>query len=837
VTGLYGGTDWGPTDAWLTSSDRTVLICTYEKAEALMRFLGPRFLGRVSLVVIDEAHMVQFGGNTNDLRKAESRELRLESLGARLFSYLNEERSRVIALSAVASEAETALARWIARQPEGTPTKTSYRSTRQLVGHLECTPERKYVIRYDLLDGASLEFPEEEDGAASMPFVRDPFPSYPRARKFEAEETPEKRLRPFLFWAAMHLASPNERGEQRAVLVSITQGIGGYAEDFLNLLNNAWAEASLPPFFQRPSDSNKLDVWQRCLDSCEDYFGRNSREYRLLQQGIVVHHGKMPGLMARLLIDLLQRRIVNLVLATSTLSEGVNLPFETVLIPSLTRRRGSTPTPLSVPEFSNLVGRAGRPGFGTEGRSLVLLLTRSRDWRVRQDHKLYSNLINGLQVQGNTTDSTSGANSALASLLIYLERKWNEITGTRRRRNFLTWLEQTAPRSFNEPTNNEDKNPEFDAIEALDSLDSILLSAIVETEQITLQELNPNELERQLQMLWRQTYAHYASQDEERLERLFVRRGRALKTNIYTDASERRRLYRTSLPPRSGTQLLNLYRPLREYLATGTEYTVWSTDQQFNYIRDTIDRLGSLSKFRIAKPRGLRDLTWEQILRWWLCHRLAPRQPTAAQVTDWHEFISENFTYRFNWGLGSVIALAIDEAFDGEMLGPSLENWSLTGLPWIVFWMKELIVWGTLDPVAAYLLARVDEVTIRQTAEEVAQEYYIHVADQDVREQLNAATIKTWTQEFFSNRERESSQVRSVPHTTNVFLLRDFNNAPRQQFKVIPVEIGNDIHWFDPAGFPLARSQRPEDWQSSYLTKYDFTLNASEQTVSPRAYV
>src|SRR5208283_390521 len=39
VTGLYGGTDWGPTDAWLTAKHRTVLICTYEKGEALLRFV------------------------------------------------------------------------------------------------------------------------------------------------------------------------------------------------------------------------------------------------------------------------------------------------------------------------------------------------------------------------------------------------------------------------------------------------------------------------------------------------------------------------------------------------------------------------------------------------------------------------------------------------------------------------------------------------------------------------------------------------------------------------------------------------------------------------------
>ena len=46
ITGLYGGTDWGPTDVWLTTENQTVLICTHEKAEALIRFLGPLFLHR-----------------------------------------------------------------------------------------------------------------------------------------------------------------------------------------------------------------------------------------------------------------------------------------------------------------------------------------------------------------------------------------------------------------------------------------------------------------------------------------------------------------------------------------------------------------------------------------------------------------------------------------------------------------------------------------------------------------------------------------------------------------------------------------------------------------------
>jgi replicative superfamily II helicase len=58
VTGLYGGADWGITDAWLTSDTPTVLIATVEKADTLMRYLGPVLLVRLRLLIVDEAHQV-----------------------------------------------------------------------------------------------------------------------------------------------------------------------------------------------------------------------------------------------------------------------------------------------------------------------------------------------------------------------------------------------------------------------------------------------------------------------------------------------------------------------------------------------------------------------------------------------------------------------------------------------------------------------------------------------------------------------------------------------------------------------------------------------------------
>src|SRR5260221_4996710 len=167
----------------------------------------------------------------------------------------------------------------------------------------------------------------------------------------------------------MQLAAQYHKDQHGAVLISLMQNIGDFAQDFLTLVDAMWIDEALPQFFRTPQDAIQLASWHACLRSCADYFGRESHEYRLLEKGIVVHHGKMPGLMARLLVQVVQERIVHIVLATSTLSEGVNLPIETVLIPSL-QRSGSS---INAREFSNLVGRAGRPGIGTEGRSLVLL--------------------------------------------------------------------------------------------------------------------------------------------------------------------------------------------------------------------------------------------------------------------------------------------------------------------------------------------------------------------------------------------------------------------------------------------------------------------------------
>jgi hypothetical protein len=823
ITGLYGGIDWGPTDAWLTATDRTVLICTYEKAEALIRFLGPLFLGRLSLVVLDEAHLVQFDGNEEALLNAESRSLRLESLIARLLAFIPSEQSQVIALSAVAAGMESTLAKWVTGDDKATPARTLYRSTRQLIGRLQCKAGRGFDIRYDLLDRASLRF--DETGEGGTPFIPGPFPPYPAAPGFEAAG-PEKKLRPYLFWAAMHLVAPPKSARRHAVLISIPQKIGGYAEDLLNLIDDDWSDSDLPQVFQPPADADKNEKWLRCLDACEDYFGKTSREYRLLEKGIVAHHGKMPGLMARLLIQLVNEGVVHLILATSTLSEGVNLPFEVVLLPTLRRNKDM----ISPREFANLAGRAGRPGFGTEGKCLVLLPAESTDWSSRQAKAAYEDLIKKLEVKPDDDNRSAGGSSALASLLTALWTKWTEAAGSDDEGTFIKWLEVTA--TLTEPISAQAiTSPKL--IDALDSLDSVLLAAIVEVESIAGAPLNATELEDKLAEIWRRCYAHYASQYEVTLGKWFRLRGQAIVAGIYPDADQRRRLYRSGLPPRLGELLARLYPQVRDYLIAGADFIARDSDGRFEFIKGLVALLGTHPKFALAKKTPPKA-TWEELLRWWLDPKGPVPMPSAKQVSDWYDYVATNFGYRFAWGIGCTLALATNDAHAGELKPTTLESWSDLKLPWIALWLKELVVWGTLDPVAAYLLGR-GRAGTRGAAGVLAAEYYEIYGTLDPNEQLDPRTIRNWADTL---PRVASTNVMSKPNGPfKATLERTFPEKAARRWRVLPVEQGETIQWIDPAGYLLASGELPAKWKLSFLDDGDFFLDVDSHTVQYQAYI
>jgi hypothetical protein len=604
----------------------------------------------------------------------------------------------------------------------------------------------------------------------------------------------------------------------------------------LSLLETQWRDVTLPEYFAVPNEPEKRRLWERCLRSCEDYFGSTSPEYRLLAKGIVVHYGRMPGLMARLLIEVTEERIVSLVMATSTLSEGVNLPFETILIPSLQRWGG----PLTSREFGNLVGRAGRPGVSTEGRALVLLFPNSGHHNHMLARRTYSGLVSDLARRSTREEGTSTALSPLAQLLGAIWAQWCILAGSDKAEEFYHWLEETAP--LDAIPDEEGKVP--GAVNTLDTLDSIILSALVEVEQLSREELSTTELESRLQRIWKRSYACCAVGDPSAFEAMFLHRGHALLTRIYPESDRRRKLYRTCLPPRSGDELLRLYGPIRTALAEGREYAAWGADVRLAFIERIVEMIGGIPKFRYEAKVGRRFVPVNDVLAWWLLPagmRATPQagtsriSPNHKQVSEWIKFISSNLIYRFCWGLGSVISLATDEMHEGKLVATRLEDWPRTGLPWIAFWLKELMTWGTLDPVAAFLLST-GKADTRAEAEQMASGYYDTVAaTEDVDDRLNAKRVRLWAETTFN--PLEALRPTCPPDEITVQLIRDFRGQSSHSWRVLPVRESDRIVWTDPAGFPLAESKVPVAWNPGFVTSFDFILDSQSRKVLTQPYV
>ena len=92
---------------------------------------------------------------------------------------------------------------------------------------------------------------------------------------------------------------------------------------------------------------------------------------RFLPHGIGVHHAGMLPKYRRLVERLAQRGVLKLICGTDTLGVGVNVPIRTVLFTQLCKFDGENMTVLSVRDFQQIAGRAGRRGFDTLGSVVV----------------------------------------------------------------------------------------------------------------------------------------------------------------------------------------------------------------------------------------------------------------------------------------------------------------------------------------------------------------------------------------------------------------------------------------------------------------------------------
>ncbi len=93
-------------------------------------------------------------------------------------------------------------------------------------------------------------------------------------------------------------------------------------------------------------------------------------------RGIGIHHSQNPKLYLEILPRLSQKGLMPLVLATSSLSTGIDLPVRSIVILSLIQPTSDGFKPIETSLLQQIFGRAGRPGQEKEGNAIIAMWTK-----------------------------------------------------------------------------------------------------------------------------------------------------------------------------------------------------------------------------------------------------------------------------------------------------------------------------------------------------------------------------------------------------------------------------------------------------------------------------
>lgn len=126
-----------------------------------------------------------------------------------------------------------------------------------------------------------------------------------------------------------------------------------------------------------PAESCNEEEIQRLKDLFAENFGEESYLTKGAELGLFAHHGNTPHGLRLAIEHAMRKDHIRLIVCTSTLAQGVNLPIRYLLITTPMQGREA----IKARDFHNLMGRAGRAGMHGEG---TVIFT---------DHKLYDERV------------------------------------------------------------------------------------------------------------------------------------------------------------------------------------------------------------------------------------------------------------------------------------------------------------------------------------------------------------------------------------------------------------------------------------------------------------
>ena len=360
VSSVLGGFEVDELEAQIIGS-ADLIVTTPEKLALLTR-IRPELLRDIGLIVLDEGHVIE------DRDRGVGYELLLTKLRHHILP-----ESKILFVSAVISSSNAAdFAEWLCADRNAL-IESEWRPARQLIGIYNAQRDR---ISYPL---------ETAVAGAPAPFVLGAATPHEyldyteKLRREKQVQFPKRTKGEVVAELAINFAKQGpvlvfttSRGNAESVAQMIQRGLR---------LRRQTTDAEIPAAFNIAKDR----PGRAAIEVASLWLGEESSMTSLLAEGIGVHHAGLPEAVRKAVEADCRGGSLPVVVATTTLAQGVNLPVKTVIVHSTIRHvdddgdGSGGMEEINPRELWNIIGRAGRAARETEGHVVLAAMDDRQD--------------------------------------------------------------------------------------------------------------------------------------------------------------------------------------------------------------------------------------------------------------------------------------------------------------------------------------------------------------------------------------------------------------------------------------------------------------------------
>jgi helicase len=321
------------------ATNQELIIATPERLDAQLR-ATPQVLNLLRCAVFDEAHIVENG----------ARGVRVEGLLARL--RLLQDRGanfRIILLSAVIENLER-LRQWL-RVPPALALRSGWAPTARRTAMWKQGGQLEWYAGHDAIR------PRDQPASSVIGSTRLPWPD---PHMYPADDVPRMRAQ-----------TPRAVHNVAYLCETLLDRLGGplLCVCATKPSTRLVAAGIAARFEENPTPAPSVAAAVSLIEAQHRYLLPLATH---LKHGVAYHNASLPSDVRHLIEDAADQAALKVVVSTTTLAEGVDLPFRaTVLFEWMTWQGDAGQAPMPSLLFRNIAGRSGRAGRFTEGDIVI----------------------------------------------------------------------------------------------------------------------------------------------------------------------------------------------------------------------------------------------------------------------------------------------------------------------------------------------------------------------------------------------------------------------------------------------------------------------------------